>query len=269
MELVPTHSDFLYRYLCECPAPLALERSFECELLSRQQFRRPVLDVGCGEGLFASMLFREPVDVGLDPNRRELDQAARYEVYQKLLCCWGHEMPVESASFNTAFSNSVLEHIPDLPPVLREVYRVLRPGGRFFATVPSHHFDRHSVGFRTLSGLRLNGAAGRYQRFFNRFWQHHHYYSREGWSRKFEEAGFVVEQSRSYCPPRICLLNDLMAPLCAPSFVCKKVTNRWFLLPAVRRQVARGAALFCSRLLDVDEAREDSGLLFFALKKPE
>ena len=50
--------NFLLNYLKKAPVPLAVERSLECEILSRQEFVRPILDIGCGEGIFASVLFR-------------------------------------------------------------------------------------------------------------------------------------------------------------------------------------------------------------------
>jgi len=59
-------SDFLYNYLKQAPISLAIERSFECEILSKQKFQRPILDIGCGEGLFALILFDEKINVGID-----------------------------------------------------------------------------------------------------------------------------------------------------------------------------------------------------------
>ena len=136
--------DYLYRYLCECPVPLALERCFECEILSGMEFSPPVLDLGCGEGLLAKTLFAEKLDVGLDPNPRELDRARHNGAYRKLICAPGDRIEAAPESFGTILSNSVLEHVADLEPVLREAHRVLRADGRFYATVPSQFFDRYT-----------------------------------------------------------------------------------------------------------------------------
>jgi SAM-dependent methyltransferase len=50
----------------------------------------------------------------------------------------GRRLSFEDATFDTAYSISVLEHIPDAGDTacVREVARVLKPGGRFVATVP-------------------------------------------------------------------------------------------------------------------------------------
>ena len=45
-------------------------------------------------------------------------------------------MPFMDASFNCAFGTEVLEHCPEPEVVLKEIYRVLKPGGVFFFTVP-------------------------------------------------------------------------------------------------------------------------------------
>ena len=59
-------NNFLYNYLKEAPVALSVERSLECEILSNQEFKYPILDLGCGEGVFANMLFDEKIDVGID-----------------------------------------------------------------------------------------------------------------------------------------------------------------------------------------------------------
>ncbi len=64
--------DFFRRYLGEAPVPLAIERSLECAILSRQRFDAPILDIGTGEGMFAYVLFDGKIDVGIDPDAREL-----------------------------------------------------------------------------------------------------------------------------------------------------------------------------------------------------
>jgi SAM-dependent methyltransferase len=45
-------------------------------------------------------------------------------------------IPVEDGRFDRIVFNQVLEHIPDPAVVLTELYRVLKPGGRLFCSVP-------------------------------------------------------------------------------------------------------------------------------------
>jgi SAM-dependent methyltransferase len=88
------------------------------------------LDVGCGEGRFCRMLKAAGVRAtGIDPTRplielaRERDGAGDYRL--------GHAEQLEfaDASFDLAVSYITLIDIPDFRAAIREMARVLRPGG--------------------------------------------------------------------------------------------------------------------------------------------
>lgn len=261
-------SDFFRNYLNEASLPLALERTLECEILSTQQFPGPVLDIGCGEGMFAHILFDEKLDVGIDPNARELERAGAYGAYKELICCLGDAIPKESGSFNTILSNSVLEHIPEIEPVVREAHRLLASGGRFYATVPTHLFDRFSVGHQALSLLGLSGLAASYSRFFNGFWKHYHFHTPENWEALFKRCGFEVEAGQQYCPKAVGVFNDALAPLALGSFIAKKSLNRWFFFPSLRRlTMAPLLARLFLPLTKNDPSLKEGGIVFFRLRK--
>ncbi|MAG94603.1 MAG: SAM-dependent methyltransferase [Planctomycetaceae bacterium] len=260
-------TDFLRSYAEQTPLPLAVERVQECDLLCHQEFAEPVLDVGCGDGIFASCLFDEKVELGIDLNARELEHAGSMNAYKELVCCAGDEVPRPDGSFRTAFSNSVLEHIPDLPPVIREVHRLLDDGGRFYVTVPTNRFDQYTVGYQILSRLRLKGLAKRFQAFFNRFWHHFHFYRPDDWERMFRENGFRVVERKEYGRKSLCLLNDAMAPLCLPSFCAKKFLNRWVLFPKLHRVLMQGPVALLNRVLKRSPESRKGGLLFLSLEK--
>jgi SAM-dependent methyltransferase len=260
---------FLDRYVTEAPLALAIERWFECSILSQQRFERPVLDIGCGDGVFAKVLFAEPIDVGIDPDGKELARARELGGYRELLEVRGDAIPRPDGSFRTIFSNSVIEHIEDVEPVLREAKRLLAPGGRFYVTVPSHLFDHYNWPYQVLSAVGMDASAERYRAFFDRFWRHYHYYTPDGWRQLFERAGFAVVDHQEYAPKAICLLNDLLAPFAAPSMAAKKLTGRWFVVPALRRVWTPLFAAALRPLLHVDRSLREGGILFWALGHAE
>ena len=249
------------------PIPLALERVVEGKIYNKYPFETPILDIGCGEGVFAKMLFQGRIDTGIDLNTKEIKRARELGAYNELIVCQGDAIPKPDNSYKTIFSNSVLEHIPKLDLVFQEIHRLLVPGGRFYFTVPSNYFDQYTVANTLLTKFGFHFAAKKYRKFFNNFWKHFHYYSLLQWKELVLRHSFEIIDAYTYNPRKLCLLNDFLVPFSLPGFVTKKLTNRWILFPAIRRHLmARLSGIFTSFLYDADRC-EAGGLVFMALTK--
>ena len=265
---IRTNPDPLLEYMSMAPLPLAFERALEARIFSTLHFDRPVLDIGCGDGLFAKIVFREPVDTGIDPNVRELDRARELGAYHELIECFGDAVPKADGTYRTIFSNSVMEHIPDLEPVVEEAYRLLSPAGRMYVTVPTDRFEHFTAINRVLMALGFERLSRRYRAFYNSFWRHYHCLSPAAWHDLMRGCGFELVASHTYDPPSVCLLNDLLVPFSGPGALVKRVTNRWTLFPSVRRTVLYPVHAAVQRLLERGTRAEDGGLLFLSLRKP-
>lgn len=261
------NDNILGRYLSLSPIPLAFERFLEAKIYQKLSFERPILDIGCGEGLFAKVVFGEKIDTGIDPDPRELKRAREFNAYEELIECKGEAVNKPDGHYKTVFSNSVLEHIPDIEPVFREAYRLLDHDGKFYVTVPSQHFDEYSVVNQILCAVGLCALADKYRSFFNRFWRHYHYYTPDGWRALAQRNGFTVTEIHTYGTKRICLLNDFLVPFSLISFVAKKLTNRWVLFPGLRRLVMVPVVMVGHRALDGGDAAQEGGLVFMKLTK--
>jgi 2-polyprenyl-3-methyl-5-hydroxy-6-metoxy-1,4-benzoquinol methylase len=259
--------DPILNYVARTPLALALERALECQVLSREEFVPPVLDIGCGDGLFASILFADKVDTGVDLNSDEIACASRTGAYRELICCPGSNIPKPAESYRTVFSNSVLEHIPDVSAVMAEAHRLLEPGGEFIFTVPTDEFEKHSVIHQLLSGLRLTGAAARFGRLYNKFWRHFHAYSTTRWKQLVTDAGFEVVKAVRYNPPRMTLRNDYLTPVAVISSVVKRVTGRWVLWPRFRQILLRPLAKRIERNLSQAGIAADGSLVLIRARK--
>jgi SAM-dependent methyltransferase len=223
--------DLLWRHLAELPAFRALLRATEARFYQDLHLPEPCLDLGCGDAHFASVAFDHPLTAGIDPWRLPLKEARGRGAYRVLAQAVGGALPFATGYFASAVSNSVLEHIPDLDPVLADLARVLRPGAPFVFCVPSDHF----LEFLSISGgLRRAGlgvAARAYEAFFNRISRHHHCDSPQVWHERLVRAGFAVERSWYYFSPGALRALEWGHYFGAPAAVSKALTGKWILAP--------------------------------------
>lgn len=114
-----------------------------------------VLDVGCGTGRHIRQTRRYPgiISVGLDLGRKEVrDTAENLREMEATPVEWGgaiaeagpwlslrgsvYDLPFAASSFDCVIVSEVLEHLHDDERALRELTRVLKPGGVLAASVP-------------------------------------------------------------------------------------------------------------------------------------
>ena len=152
-----TNDDFLWRHLQDLPAFRALLRAVEARFYQGLlPLEAPVLDVGCGDGHFASVAFPRALEAGMDPAANTLREAQDRDAYHVLAQALGDALPYPDGFFATVVSNSVLEHIPDVEPVVAEIGRVLSSPGRFIFCVPGDHFTK-LLFFTQLAGAQQSG----------------------------------------------------------------------------------------------------------------
>jgi arsenite methyltransferase len=101
-----------------------------------------LLDLGCGAGFDAFVAAQlvgpagRVVGIDLSPEMLAVARAGQAEAgFPELEFREAsvEALPFPDASFDVALSNGVLNLVPDKPAALREIFRVLRPGGRLQA----------------------------------------------------------------------------------------------------------------------------------------
>jgi SAM-dependent methyltransferase len=129
-----------------------------CRELGRERPR--ILDVGCGTGANLELLAKYGKAEGVDVSTEALD-FCRARGLENVRQGEAEKLPYADESFDLVTGLDVVEHLDDDVAGLREMHRVLKPGGRALLFVPafmflwgvqddiSHHRRRY-----TLSGLR-------------------------------------------------------------------------------------------------------------------
>ena len=109
----------------------------EASLLKCEEYvHGKLLDVGCGNKPYQDTYFSAATSyVGVD----YASEKSRPDIIASAL-----SLPVDDESFETVVSTELLEHVPDPLRALREMHRVLKPGGHLILSTPMY-WPRHEI----------------------------------------------------------------------------------------------------------------------------
>ncbi|MDP3998679.1 MAG: methyltransferase domain-containing protein [bacterium] len=122
----------------------------------------PFLEIGAEKGQRSMVLVNDFGATGFasDISYQSLKSAAEFakilgfKKLPTLVCCDAYQLPFTSGSIPFIFCFETLHHFPDPAPIIKEIYRVLTPGGFFyFSEEPVKQFLNLSLWRR---GYRLN-----------------------------------------------------------------------------------------------------------------
>ena len=98
-----------------------------------------VLDVGCGTGLMLDALRRHARPVGVDFSDLAMKYCAQRGI-ERLVCARVEALPFGDGSFDLLLALDLLEHLDDDAALMREMWRLCRPGGYLLISVPAYEF---------------------------------------------------------------------------------------------------------------------------------
>ena len=246
-----------YRY---SPAALAVRECLRLRAVRKFELEPPILDIGCGDGLFAALAYPGKQVWGIDVNLTEIRRAQSTAAYNALVCGSICDVSLPRGFFSSAIANCSLEHVPELDRALANIRSALRPGGEFLAIVPTPEWTRLLAIPQLLRQAGLVGLADAYGRGLDSVFHHIHLYDDVEWRRRIEAVGFQVRSVETFTSRRSsCVFDALLYPSLV-GWVTKKLTGKWVLAPALRNLSVDVARTLVNRLAagvpDSDEGSE-------------
>lgn len=110
-----------------------------------------VLDNGCGLGVYVAKLRQcTPQSFGLEYEFERAAEGVRRLGAAVIVCAAGEHLPYPDNAFDIVLSNEVIEHVEDDRLALREMARVLKPGGRALIFCPNRWYpvETHGIYWR-------------------------------------------------------------------------------------------------------------------------
>lgn len=125
--------------------PLHVNHAFILDFAARNS--GTILDYGCGAGDVVKAGLAAELDIyGCDifyaGTRGDLERNSELIAQGRVRPIRDGVLPFASGAFNCVINNQVLEHVEDLHSALREIHRVLKPGGQMLSLFPSREVIR-------------------------------------------------------------------------------------------------------------------------------
>jgi SAM-dependent methyltransferase len=190
----------------------AVFRAQEAFLLGREPLDEPSLDLGCGNGQFGGLL-EQRFTLGVDLDLASLRMCADSPWYAHVIQSDLARLPLAKESFQSAVSNSTLEHVAFFESSLSEAWRVLRPGGVLRLTVPGGRKREWLELARRAEAAGNVGLGERYRDWFDSRWEHRRYLSAGEAQSSLLEAGFRDVQIEEYESRALSSLLDALNSL--------------------------------------------------------
>lgn len=224
-------------------------------------FSQPSLDLGCGDGKIAEVIFDENFTYGVDNGEaKDVQEAVESKRYQQIFLESAEKMSLPDKSVNFVFSNCVIEHIPNNEAVLSETSRILNQGGAFVFTVPSNNFPDYLFLTNRLASWGLGFLSRFYKYRRNKMLNQFHCYSVTDWQEKLAKHGFRIVSHRYYMSQDALMLWDKMAL----EIFLKKI-----LWPHYEKKALRKYWSQVKELAEHDRAEEGkgAGLMVYCVKE--
>ena len=247
------------------PTALAVRECLRLRAVRKFDLEPPILDIGCGDGLFATLAYPGKQVWGIDVNLTEIRRAQSTAAYNALICGSITDVTLPTGFFRSAIANCSLEHVPDLERALRNIHRALEASAEFITIVPTPQWTRLLAIPELLRRNGFEGLADAYGRALDSIFFHVHLYDGDEWTRRLETAGFAVTSIETLTSRRSSWVFDALLYPSLVGWLTKKLTGKWVIAPALRNLTVDTARGIVNRLAaGVEDSDDGSEYLIVA-----
>ena len=247
-------TNYLLKYTEIAPLQLAIIRSNEVYHTSKIKMRKPILDIGCSDGIFAHVLFsgkKNSIDVGIDFDELALKLSKDKKVYKKTIFADARNLPFKDSQFYTVFSNQSLEHVDGVEKAIKEISRVLKKEGKFIFLVPTIFLDEYWITSSLFKSIGLTKLSKFLHDKRNKLFKHYNLWPIKKWENLLRKNGLIIE---NYCymeGKKRYFLSEMFQIFRLPQYLLRYMLKKDVLFP-------RKPALFMAKIISLFLAEKNS-----------
>jgi SAM-dependent methyltransferase len=255
-------------YFPHTPTALCVRECIRLSKLAGYPCRPPILDVGCGDGLFAKLAFKSDDVWGIDIDAVEGRWAQASKAYSQIIIGDIAQARFPESFFHTCVANCSLEHIPDARRALQIIKKALVPGGVLYLFLPAKDWTESLRSVRAARRVGANWLADAMRSGLDGVFRHHHLYDEATWIDICTESGFELMESSPLGSVAATQAFEAFLPQSLISLASKKLTGRWTLVPSARRLLAFPIYLLVELAFRSSDDATPTAEYFIALRKP-
>ena len=255
------------RYFPYTPAALCIKECARLSALRRHACPGPILDVGCGDGLFARMAFDTEEVWGIDIDAKEGRWAVASSAYSQVILGDVTRARLPETFFATCVANCSLEHVPRIDLALKNIAKSLRPGGKAYLFVPNRDWARKLLSYRLLETLGQHDFAEFLRSSIDSFFKHHHLYDETGWRELVLASGMDVAAIEPVGSTASTVAYEAMLLPSLAGWANKHLTTRWTNFPRFRKAFAAPVHAVVERIMRTSDEEPTAEFLVVAQRR--
>ena len=230
--------EFFADYYAYAPAALALRECVRLAAMRGVELPEPILDVGCGDGIFARLCYPERQVWGIDINPSEIRRAQSTASYSTLICGSITSSDLPKGYFKSAIANCSLEHVPDIRAAFDTISASLAKDAPFILIVPTPDWTHELLIPRILESAGLEGVARFYRDNLDRVFHHVHLYDEKKWTEILAGSGFAVDHVEPIVSSGVTGAFDVLMYPALSGWLTKRLSGHWTMVPGFRRAMS-------------------------------